>query len=105
MTELGSNRLSRAIYRFLGLSHWVCDYDGEVLRFPYYKLAMWPQHPFFTLKWLRQTLLGDNRVLRFHNEDCFQRFATAGRLVEIVGREARPLTGEEKALLSRSEDN
>lgn len=73
-----------ALLKFLGLSHWVCDYDGLSLKFPYIKWASWTQHPFFTAKWLKQVLIGDIRVLRFHNEECQRLFFTQGKMKEAA---------------------
>lgn len=75
-----------AVLKFLGLEHWVCDYDGRELKFPFVKWARWPQYPFFTLKWLIQTLFGDNRVLRFHNDECERLFFTEGKMKEVVAQ-------------------
>jgi hypothetical protein len=76
----------QSVLKFLRMDRWVCDYDGKVLRFPYIKWAMWVQHPFFTWGWLKQVLFGDNRVLRFHNEECQRLFFTEGRMKEIASQ-------------------
>jgi hypothetical protein len=68
----------------LGTDKLVCANDGKELRIPYYKLAMYPQHPYFTWGWLKQFYTGDTYVLRFHDKKCFEEFASAGRLKEVV---------------------
>lgn len=72
------------LLRFLRLDHWVCDYDERPLKFPYLKWAMWEQHPFFTPKWFKQVLFGDNRVLRFHDAECQRLYFTEGKMKEAV---------------------
>jgi hypothetical protein len=80
--------LRQSVLRFLRLDNWVCDYDGKELKFPYIKWSSWVQHPFFTFSWLKQVLFGDNRVLRFHNEECQRLFFTEGKMKEVVAKSA-----------------
>jgi hypothetical protein len=81
--------LNPTVAKVLGLEHWVCDYDGKELKFPYIKWASWQQYPFFTAHWLAQVLFGDNRVLRFHDENCQRLFFTEGRMREVANQDAK----------------
>lgn len=78
--------LQQAVLKFLRMDRWVCDYDGRTLKFPYIKWSSWMQYPFFTPRWLKQVLFGDNRVLRFHDETCQERFFTEGKMEEVVAQ-------------------
>jgi len=75
--------LSKAIQDFLGTNELKCAHCGEDLKFPYLKLAMWPQHQLFTWGWFKQRFFGHNYVARFQDIDHFKEFAE-GRLKEVA---------------------
>jgi hypothetical protein len=76
---------TESVYRFLQVDKLQCANCGKQLE-PfrgYRKMAMWPQYAFFTWRWFKQTWFGNNQVLRFCMDGCFEEFAAKGRLAEI----------------------
>jgi hypothetical protein len=80
-------RVLGKITRFLlGVDKLVCANDKKELKIPYYKLILFKQHPFFTWGWMKQFFTGDQWVLRFHDQKCFEEFVRGGRLKELIER-------------------
>lgn len=76
--------LRTSVFKFLlGVEKLTCAFDGQELKFPFEKIKMYPQYNYFTWGWLKQFYTGDTEVLRFHNRECFLKFASAGRLQEL----------------------
>ena len=77
--------LSQKVEKFLQVDSLVCANDSKKLGPPwgYLKLAMWPQYPLGSWKWLKQLLTGDTMVIRFCDNKCFAEFAGNQRLTEI----------------------
>lgn len=76
--------LAQKINKFLQTDNMTCANDAKPLKWGYRKLAMWPQYPLGSWKWLKQLLIGDTFVLRFCDDFCFKEFITRGKMEEIA---------------------